>query len=552
MSATTTRATTAATATTRARTDVMARAWAVPAALFGLALVVRVMAMLAIRFPLTEGSAYYVAVARNIAEGRGPVIDAIWSYATPPFTLPGKPAFELWQPMASFIAALPMPFLGTSYSSAQLAFAVVGALLAPLAWLVARDAAKRLDLPEHRRPYVAMGAGAVAALAGPFVVTAAVPDSTLPFTVLAVGACLCMPAAARGNPRALLALGVLLGLAYLTRMEAVYLGLAFVAIAWSAGERGRRLFGRIGAVALIGALVVLPWWARNVAAFGTPMPGQLADNAFLTSNEQIFGWTDQPTLAGFLAQGPVKIVANIAAAFWNDAVTVLLVPGNVIVVAALLAIAFGWRRRRATTASPLVALLAYGTICFVVTSVVFPVATLWGTFEHAAGPLFVCFAVLAVLGADAFVARVRQWRNWPRPNAGMAPAALLTLVGAISVVMLIFASVQAFARERQIDAVARAVELTPYFPNDGSLIASDRPMWLSDALDRPVAVLPVESVDKLAAYVHEFRPSAIVLVDDDRASADVVRALGCGTDATPVITPGAPHLTIFVDIGSCL
>src|SRR5436190_15525742 len=93
---------------TRIRPAFAVRAWVVPAALFGLALVVRLVAMFAIQFPLTEGSAYYVAVARNMAEGRGPVIDAVWSYATPPFTLPGKPAFDLWQPMASFIAALPM------------------------------------------------------------------------------------------------------------------------------------------------------------------------------------------------------------------------------------------------------------------------------------------------------------------------------------------------------------------------------------------------------------------------------------------------------------
>ena len=275
-----------------------------PVALFGLGLITRFAAMFVVRFPLTEGSAYYVAVARNMAEGRGPVIDAIWSYATPPFTLPGKPAFELWQPMASFIAALPMPIFGTSYASAQIAFAVLGALLAPLAWLVARDAAARLELPKNRQNYVALGAGAVAALLGPFVVASAVPDSTLPFTVLAVGACLCMPAAIKGNPRAVLGLGILLGLAYLTRMEAIYVGLAFVVLTWNIGLRGRLLVGRIGIVALIGALVALPWWARNLAAFGTPMPGQLADNAFLTTNDQIFAWTNQPTLAGFLAQGP--------------------------------------------------------------------------------------------------------------------------------------------------------------------------------------------------------------------------------------------------------
>jgi 4-amino-4-deoxy-L-arabinose transferase-like glycosyltransferase len=507
--------------------------------------------MFAVRFPLTEGSAYYVAVARNMAEGRGPVIDAIWSYATPPFNLPGKPAFELWQPMASFIAAAPMPLLGSAYSSAQLAFAVAGALLAPLAWLVARDAARRLDLPSNRQAYVALGAGVLVAFAGPFVISAAVPDSTLPFTLFACAACLCMPAAARGNSRALLALGVLLGFAYLTRMEAIYLGLVFIAVAWVGRVRGRAMLARVGAVALIGGLVVLPWWARNYAAFGTPMPGQLADNAFLTSNEQIFAWTDQPSLSGFLAQGPATILTNIGVAFWHNAFDVLLVPGNIIVVVALLTIASGWRQRAVISGSPLWALLVYGAFAFLVTSIVFPVATQWGTFEHASGPLLIAFAVLAVLGGDAFVARVRQWRNWPRPNAGMAPAALTAVVVAMSALALVIAGAQAQTRERQLAAVVAAVNDTPGFPSDGSTIASDLPIWLSDALDRPVAVLPVEPAPQLAAYLAQFKPSAIVLVDNQRASADTVRSLGCATETTPAANADAPQLTIFVDTRSC-
>ncbi len=538
-------------AATRARANTSVQAWIVPMALFGAALVARFVAMSAVRFPLTEGSAYYVAVARNIADGRGPVIDSIWSYATPPFTLPGKPAFELWQPMASFIAAAPMPFLGTSYSSAQIAFAVFGALLAPLAWLVARDAAAQLELPHNRQAYVAIGAGAVAALAGPFVLSTAVPDSTLPFTILVVGACLCMPRASRGNARGILALGILLGLAYLTRMEAIYVGLAFVALAWRSGERGRTLVARVGVVTLIGALVVVPWWARNLAAFGAPLPGQLADNAFLTTNAQIFAWSDQPTLAGFLAQGPATIVGNIAVAAWHDAVDVLLVPSNVIMVLALLTIALGWRRRQAIAGSPLWALLVYGAVAFAVTGIVFPVATLGGTFEHASGPLLVAFAVVAILGGDAFVARVRPRRNWPRPNAGMAPAAISALVLAISALMVLFAGIQAQAREQQINAVVRAVETTQGFPNDGSVIASDRPMWLSGALHRPVAVLPVETGDSLAAYLREFAPSAIVLVDGQRATADGVRALDCAIESTPAPGTDAPSLAIFVDLRGC-
>ena len=89
---------------------------AVPAALYAIAVSVRLVAVAQIGFPLTEGSAYYVAVARNLVEGRGLVIDALWSYATPPLTLP-HPAFELWQPLTSLIAAVPMAIFGTDLRS---------------------------------------------------------------------------------------------------------------------------------------------------------------------------------------------------------------------------------------------------------------------------------------------------------------------------------------------------------------------------------------------------------------------------------------------------
>ena len=88
---------------------------AVPLALYVFAVGVGLLAAVTVVFPTNEASAYYVAVARNLAEGHGLVIDSMWSYATPPLVLP-RPAFELWQPMASFIAALPMALFGGSFS----------------------------------------------------------------------------------------------------------------------------------------------------------------------------------------------------------------------------------------------------------------------------------------------------------------------------------------------------------------------------------------------------------------------------------------------------
>jgi len=489
--------------------------------LYTLAFVVRSLTMVAISFPLTEGSAYYVAVARNLAAGRGLAIDAIWSYATPPLVLP-RPAFELWQPLASFVAAVPMTVLGSSFAMAQFGSLFVGALIAPLTWLVARDAAHRLELTERRTWFVSVGAGAVAAIAGPFLLAAAVPDSSMTFTVLAVAACLLMPAASGGDRRAVLGLGIVLGLVYLTRFEAIWLGLTFVALlvlTRPAGASWRPAIDRIAGVAATAALVAIPWWLRNFATFGSPFPGQIADNVFLTRNEQIYAYLDRPSLSGFLSQGLPTIVANVTAAFWHDFVDVLLVPAApVVIVGGLTLVVAAWRRRRlpaATWTSPLVMLLASGVLTFVATSVLFPVATQWGTFEHAAGPLLVGLTVAAVLGADAFVAWLVRRRHWQRENGWMAPAALIALMLPLALLQWSSAAHEAQADHRTIASLAEKLPamLAAAGVDPAAPIITDRPIWLSDATGRPTLALSDEPVDTLLALAARFGAGSVVVVE---------------------------------------
>ena len=81
------------------------------AAVFIVALVVRAVAASLVVFPQPEDTAYYVGVARNLLEGHGLTSDALWSYQTPPLSFP-RPAFEVWLPLPTFLAAIPMALLG--------------------------------------------------------------------------------------------------------------------------------------------------------------------------------------------------------------------------------------------------------------------------------------------------------------------------------------------------------------------------------------------------------------------------------------------------------
>jgi hypothetical protein len=476
---------------------------ALPAALYAGALLARLWAIAIVGYPVNEGSAYYVAVAANIVEGRGLVSDALWSYATPPLVVP-RPAFELWQPMASFVATLPMAVLGPTFDIAQLGAALLGALVAPLTWAVARDAAAAIGLERRRADTVAIGSGVLAAILGPFLFATAVPDSTVPFTVFGLACCWLMPRAVAGGSAAGLALGVGLGLAYLSRLEAVYLGLTVLLFT------GRRW--RVLPLVVVGGLVVaVPWLLRNAVAFGTLSPGQAVENLFFVRNEDVFAYLDRPSLARFLGQGVTAITDHIVTAFVRNAVEVVIVPAAPVGLIGAVAAVYLWRTRPALRRTALGALLLSGLITYLVISVLLPVASLWGTFQHAAGPMLCGLLVASALGMDALVARVRELRRWPRSNAWLAPLALLGLAVPMAVLQVAPLAALADEQQRRHAAVAGAVAAQPDVP---PRLVTDHPVWLAEATGIPALALPDEPLPSLIDLAERFEAPMLVIVDE--------------------------------------
>ena len=151
-----------------------------------LALVVRAARGLDDPFPTPEDTAYYVGVARNLVDGHGLVSNAIWSYGTPPLQFP-RDAFEVWLPLPTFLAAVPMLVFGTGFHAAQVGSVVLGALVPVLAWRLAADVAEERAMPVGRARTLAVGTGLTAIVSLPLLLHGVLPDSTTPFTVLALG-----------------------------------------------------------------------------------------------------------------------------------------------------------------------------------------------------------------------------------------------------------------------------------------------------------------------------------------------------------------------------
>src|SRR5688572_27901965 len=160
---------------------------------------------------------------------------------------------------------------------------------------------------------------------------------------------------------------------------------------------------------------------------------------------------------------------------WHNLGSVLLFPGFPISFIGLVALPWQARGR---TLRPLVLLFV---ITFLVTSLVFPVATTWGTFLHAAGPFHVLLVISALLALDACLARLGARMSWTRPVAWLG-----AMLGIFSTVIFSSTLLPTFGSgSRATAATYRAVSVRmsaieqPINQAMGSLI-SNFSIWLAD------------------------------------------------------------------------
>jgi hypothetical protein len=534
------------------------------AAILVVALAVRAWAATQITFPRPEDVAYYVGVARNLVEGRGLVTDAIWSFQTPPLSFP-RPAFEVWLPLPSLLAAVPMALFGATFAAAQVSSVIVGSIVAVLAWRLATDVAQARSMPVGRARTLALGAGLTAAVYLPLVLASVQPDSTMPFAMLVLVACLLMARIARtaARLRDLLALGAVLGLAALTRNEAAWLALTWAILAWGIAGRsvaehaarpvrgassvGRPVvdrssvsrlglwLGMVAPPAIVAIVVFAPWAYRDWLAFGSPFPGQALTNALSLDGRDIFAWRDQPTLSRYLGAGVGRLLELRVIGTLHNLTDVLLLLGAPLSVIGLVGLPDAWRGSRArdgggraehggrarrggdSAVDPLRPLLIFSILTFAVASLVFPVSTTWGTFLHAAGAIHVLLVIAALLVLDRLVGWVGVRRGWTRPVAWLGPA--FAIAGC-----LLFSGVLLTGDGRASrDVAARYAAIATAFA-DGSAgvvladepgpVITDMPIWFAETTRHRAIALPNEPPDSVLDLARSFDPPARLLVVD--------------------------------------
>lgn len=509
-------------------------------AIYAVALVVRAAAATFVVFPIPEDTAYYVDVSRNLVAGRGLVADVLWSYQTPPLVFP-RPAFEVWLPLPAYLSAIPMLVLGSTFRAAQIMPVLIGAIVPVLAWRLAADVAAERDLPVGRSRTLAVGAGLTAAVYLPLILHSTLPDSTALFTVLALAACLLMTrlAADRGpirwsDPR-LIGLGALIGLAALTRNEALWLGLAWAGMAWSAMSTASRRLLVIVVPAVVAALFFAPWAIRDWQVFGNPLPGQALANALSVTGFDIFAWSDPPTMSRYLAVGPARLLQMRVEGLGHNLFNVLLIPGAPLSLIGLVSLPLVVRLRA------LRPVVLVSVITILVTSLIFPVATTWGTFLHAAGPVHVLLVIAALLGLDGVIAAVGRRRAWTNPVAWLAP--MLTVSGAVLFTAVLFPSFGGNSRgiELRYQALERQM-IAAGMPlgTDGPII-TDFPIWLAAATGADALALPAESPASVANLARTFGARTLIVSSTDHGGwPGVLDAGGPDSDCFEPVEIGLP------------
>lgn len=352
--------------------------------LYALAALVRTLCMLVFPDPGYADSSYYVEVARSLASGRGLSVDFVWIFAEVGGTLPAVPVLPVasnahWLPLASFIQAPFVAIMGPTAIASALPMVLIGSLAAPLTLAIARD----VGASRH----VQLGAGVLAAIPAAGTVFMAQPENFAIFQPLVAATLWLAARGLRGDTRAYALAGLLVGVASLARNDAFLLGAAVGLVfvidrvrAWKAHRRpALPVVAAVACFALFLA-VLGPWWARQLAEFGSISPTASNGQAlWLTEYRQWNSTTATTTFAEFMAQGWGTILetrlVGLVGSLANFAVLI-----SSIILLPLIPIG-AWVRRRSDDFLPYFLFFA---ILLAGATIIFPLHVPGGAFIHTA------------------------------------------------------------------------------------------------------------------------------------------------------------------------
>jgi 4-amino-4-deoxy-L-arabinose transferase-like glycosyltransferase len=430
--------------------------------------------------------AYYAAGAVRLAQGGGLSEPFLWNYLDDPAGLP-RPGFLYWMPLPSLFAAPFAALFPGSFFALQLPFALISALLPLVAYWVA------WEVTGQRR--TAWLASLLTLFSGFFFPYWNLPETFAPFALF--GSVALWLAGRRQRWWVSLSVGLLVGLAHLTRADGVLLlpvvGLALLLSFPLRDARAMRLLvGRSFLIVLGYLLVMLPWFVRNCSVIGAPLSPASAKTLWLTDYDDLFCYGCDLSLRSYLAWGWDHILNSKLYALWINLQHLLAEDCLVFLLPFVL---IGLHRLRRCVAFSVS--VVYLCLLYTVHSLAFTFPGWRGSLFHSSGVIVPFFFVAAVEGLEAAVRWAARRRRW-RLQQARAVFSTAAVVGAM--ILSASVTVDKLLAWRSIDAVYEEVGqwLAQERAVDGAVMVSNPPaFWYYTQY--PAVVVPNADVETLLA-----------------------------------------------------
>lgn len=378
--------------------------------LLAVSLIVRTIVAASIPQPSYADAAYYFDVAKNLASGHGFIEDFIYIYLTPAKSVI-HPSNFYWMPLTSIIMVPFLALFGTSWQVAQIPMTLLSATLPLLAYWIG------WDLFQSRR--YALAIAFFMLFEGPlYSLYFATTDCFALYGWIGLLALIGMYQGWRGHPWCFALTGILIGLAHLTRADGELL-LVVGALVWLCSHKLKDRTGNpfwksnhhsqlhpIPWQALLGMFIcylctMAPWFIRNLALIGSPLPSWGTLTIWLTSYEDFFSFHKVISPQTYFSWGLANILASklIALAF-----NLLMLFGAVYIPLPFAILGMWIERKRAE----FLPFLTYLILLYIVLALVFTFPTMHGSFFHSLTAVLPILHGWSIVGMDATIAYISK------------------------------------------------------------------------------------------------------------------------------------------------
>lgn len=484
------------------------------------ALVARIAAAAVIDYSPYTDPAYYAMVAEQLATGHGFSAPVLWSFLEVGGRLPVDatlpvPSNGHWMPLTSIVAAAGMALLGPDLRAGQVPVVLLAVALVPFTYVVA------VELFQSRR--VAVLSSVLAIFAGPLLIMYPTIDN---FAVFGAAGAVSIYAAMRATRpgrgrRWLLLSGAMAGVATLARVDGLLLVVAPLTAwavdrgwgPWTGGGSRRLGAGALVLAAAVGLVVMAPWLARNLATFGSAFPSAGGHTLWITSYNEQFSISADPSLASYLDWGLSNIIGSKLSTWWEIGWRTVVLMGGVF---GFFFFAGLWRERLRADLAPFI---VYWALMFFVMGAVFTFHAPHGAYYHSA-PAWLPFAFPVAVASTGPVLTVigRWWAFLKRPPthrfvevAALVGAVALSVLGSMALYRLWETS---HARELAAAAYLEEAGLT-----DATVLYGD-PASLWHLTENPGVAAPFDPYPVIEDVVRAYEVRWVVVALREDATTD--------------------------------